>query len=167
MPCTLQGLLNLGGKSVYTNRIAGHYTNLSLCQAWSSAATAMAAQAGFGSVWHLALAADQLVCASQMLHEYGPIQSLTVISLPGPGIPHIQYTSHACFCSDRCAYATQAAQAYVISRLQPYWDCNGRSFDMQTYQRICLYNPSEAAGMAPCLQRSVLFPVLSHKAHQC
>lgn len=100
MSCTLQGLLNLGGRSVYTKRIAEHYTDASLCRAWSSAAFAMAAQAEFGSVWHLALAADQLVCASQMLQEYGPIRSLTVMSPCGLGRPHMQ------FCTDNYAYNT-------------------------------------------------------------
>lgn len=80
-----QGLLNLGGNSVYSQRIAEHYTDASLCWAWSTAATAMATQADFGSVWHLALRPDQLVCASQMLQEYGPIRSLTLTSLCGPG----------------------------------------------------------------------------------
>lgn len=143
MSCILQGLLNLGGRSVYTKRIAEHYTDASLCRAWSSAAFAMAAQADFGSVWHLALAADQLVCASQMLQEYGPIRSLTVISLRGPGTSHIQYTRRTSFCTDSYAYnmLTTLGQCAQVScyfiELQHYWYCDPGFFCCKS-TRSCL-----------------------------
>ena len=105
--CAFQGLLNLGGNSVYTKRIAEHYTDASLCFAWRSAASAMASQAEFGPVWHLALSADQLVCASQMLQDYGSIRSLTVTSLRGPGTVYFHCVKHAGFCANRHAYASQ------------------------------------------------------------
>ncbi|KAL3153544.1 hypothetical protein ABBQ38_011872 [Trebouxia sp. C0009 RCD-2024] len=86
----LKGLLNLGGNSVYTKRIAEHYTDASLCCMWSSAASKMAGQAALGSTRHLKIRADELVCASQMLRDYGSIQCLTVTNLCSAGAAHAE-----------------------------------------------------------------------------
>ena len=108
---TIQGLLNLGGNSMYTKRIAEHYTDAALCCVWSSAASKMSGQAAFGSTRHLKIRADELVCASQMLQDYGSIRRLTVTSLCSAGVHHFRQFKQAA----SCACDTEYALAYANS----------------------------------------------------
>lgn len=109
MSCTSQGLLNLGGNSVYTKRIAEHFTDGPFSWVWSSAAAKMAVQAAFGPVRHLKMKADELVCASQMLQDYGPIQCLTVTGLCSAGNQHVSRLK----CAVTCACATGLVLTYT------------------------------------------------------
>ncbi len=80
-----QGLLNLGGNSTYTQRIAGHYEETALCHTWAAAAQKLAEQAAHTERLHLSVSADELVCVSQLLPEHRHIKQLTVSGLSHTG----------------------------------------------------------------------------------
>ncbi|KAL0043090.1 hypothetical protein WJX79_009069 [Trebouxia sp. C0005] len=81
----MKGLLNLGGNSTYTQRIAGHYEETAFCHTWAAAAQKLADQAAQTERLHLSLSADELVCVSQLLPVHRHIKQLTVSGLSHTG----------------------------------------------------------------------------------
>lgn len=96
----IQGLLNIGGNSTYTQRIAVHYQEPAFCRAWASASQKLAEQAPHDQHLRLNLRSDELVCVSQLLQLQGPIKCLTVTSLNHRGTPQLYSTAILCCGAD-------------------------------------------------------------------